>query len=106
MDKVIPINKKNQGKAGMVEGFLQFIVSLGIGVVTIVVLAIMLNALSTSQTANSYAANISNNGLTFLSNTSSQFGTAGTVLGVSLLLVIIGGIGFGGYYAYNKAQGR
>jgi hypothetical protein len=89
-------------KKGQAGGFLGFVTSLGIGVVTIVVLAIMLNALQGSQTANSYAYNITGDGLTFLDNTTSQFGTAGTVLGVSLLLVIIGGIGFAGYQAYKN----
>lgn len=50
------------------------------------------------------AGNITNNGLSFLGNTSSQLGTAGTILGVSLLLVIIAGIGFAGYRQYQKMR--
>lgn len=96
----------NKNKRGQVNGFLQFTVGLAIGVVLIGVVAIMLQAFKDSQTANSYAANISQDGLTFLDNTTSQFGTAGTVLGVSLLLVIIGALGFGGYMAVQKYRGR
>lgn len=81
---------------------MSFGVGIAIGVVTLAVLAIMLNALQASQTANSYAANITADGLTFLDNLTSQFGTAGTVLGVSLLLVIIAALGIGGYTAYQK----
>lgn len=104
--------EKNKGeslaknKRGMVQGFLQFVMGLGIGVVVIVVLAIMLGALQGSQTSGSLPYNITGQGLTFLDNTTKQFGTAGTILGVSLLLLIIGGIAFGGYYAYSKVKSR
>lgn len=85
-------------------GWASFGVALAISVVSFVVLAIMLGALQTSQTANSLPYNISGNGLTFLSNVTGQLGTAGTILGVSLLLVIIAGVGFAGYSAYQKVR--
>lgn len=106
-----------------------FGVVIAISVVSFVVLAILLGAFkSTSLACDSgftynssadncydntnasittgltYSGNITNNGLTFLSNTTGQLGTAGTILGVSLLLVIIAGIGFAGYSAYQKMR--
>lgn len=90
---------KKKGQANM---WLSLVIGLGIGVVSIVVLAIMLGALQTSQTANSLPANITGQGLTFLDNVSKQLGTAGTILGVSLLLLIIGAIGFGAYSGYKR----
>jgi hypothetical protein len=92
---------KRKGQAG---NWLSFVMALGIGVVAIVVLAIMLGALQTSQTASSLPYNITGQGLTFLDNTSKQLPTAGTILGVSLLLLIIGGVAFGGYMAYKKTR--
>lgn len=91
-------------KRGQAGGWAAFGIGLAIAVVSFVVLAIMLGALQTSQTVNSLPYNISGNGLTFLSNTTGQLGTAGTILGVSLLLVIIAGVGFAGYSAYSKAR--
>jgi hypothetical protein len=85
-------------------GWVTFGVALAISVVSFVVLAIMLGALRDSQTANSLPYNISQNGLTFLSNVTGQLGTAGTILGVSLLLVIIAGIGFAGYSVYKSSR--
>lgn len=89
-------------RRGNADGFMALGAGIAVGVVLFVVLAIMLGALQTSQTANSLPYNITGNGLTFLTNATSQFGTAGTILGVSLLLVIIGAIGLGGYGAYKK----
>lgn len=57
---------------------------------------------ATTKAGCGFAYNISQGGLTFLSNASSQLGTAGTILGVSLLLVIMGAIGFGAYMGYQK----
>lgn len=63
--------KSKRGQAG---GWASFGVALAISVVSFVVLAIMLGALQTSQTANSLPYNISGNGLTFLSNVTGQLG--------------------------------
>lgn len=93
-----------KNKRGQSQMWLALVIGLGIGVVSIVVLAIMLGALQTSQTAGSLPANITGQGLTFLDNVSKQLGTAGTILGVSLLLLIIGAIGFGAYSGYKKMQ--
>lgn len=102
-----------------------FATAIALGVVTVVILAIMMNAVKSTTTvcdtgltynatndlcqnstgsakAFNYAGNITNNGLVFLSNTSGQFGTSGTVLGVSMLLVIIGAVGLGAYAVHNK----
>ena len=84
---------------------------LGIGVAIVgglmiwAVSAITLQAFRDSQTSGTLAYNITNGGLTFLSNASSQLGTAGTILGVSLLLVVIGAVGVLGYMGYQKARG-
>ena len=117
----------NKGKIDGSNTFITIILGLGIGVVAIVVLAIILGAFKTSsvacpalytlntssdscyQNANNSitssltgAGNVTNYGLAFLSNTSGQLSTAGTILGVSLLLLIIGGIGLVGYLGYKK----
>lgn len=94
-------SRRGQDAAG---GWAMFGVALTVAIVSFVVLAIMLGALQSSQTVNSASYNISGNGLTFLSNVGSQFGTAGTILGVSLLLVIIAGVGFAGYSAYQRTR--
>ena len=104
-DKLQQIKRDLQSRRGQAAaGWASFGIGLAIAVVSFVVLAIMLGALQTSQTANSLPYNISGNGLTFLSNTTAQLGTAGTILGVSLLLVIIAGVGFAGYTAYQKVR--
>ena len=46
-------------------------------------------------------ANISGRGLTFLDNATSKFSTAGTIVGVLLLLGLVAGIG---YFGYNKIR--
>jgi len=91
-------------KKGNANVWLSLVLGLGIGVVSIVVIAIMLGALQSSQVAGSLPANITGDGLLFLDNVSSQLGTAGTIAGVSLLLLIIGAIGFGGYAGYQKMK--
>jgi len=97
--------KTNLGRRGQaLDGWAGFGMAMGAAVVAFVVLAIMLGALQGTTTANSVEYNITGNGLTFLSNTTGQLGTAGTILGVSLLLVIIAGVGFAGYSAYQKTR--
>ena len=112
-----------------VNGWVMFAIVLAISVVSFVVLSILLGAFKSSDlscpsgytfnaSANkcytgvngttvigvNYAANITDYGLLFISNTTAQLGTAGTLLGVSLLLVIIAGVGFAGYTAYQKMR--
>ena len=62
--------------------------------------AIALDAFQDSDSVetNSYAYNISGNGLLGIDNTTSYFGTAGTIAGVSLLLGII----FAAFYMWRK----
>ena len=93
-----------QNKKGNLGVWLQTGVVIVGGLMLWAVSAITLQAFRDSQTSGGYAYNISQGGLTFLSNASSQLGTAGTILGVSLLLVIIGGIGVLGYMGYQKAR--
>lgn len=93
------MDKNRRGQSGV---WLNLVLGLGIGVVSVVVVAIMLGALQESQTANSLPANITGQGLSFLDNVSKQLPTAGTIAGVALLLLIIGAIGFGAYYGYKK----
>ena len=118
-----------RGRRGNAKMWTMFGVVIAISVVSFVVLAILLGAFKSTSLAcastytynasadNCYltsnasvttgltaAGNITNNGLTFLSNTTGQLGTAGTILGVSLLLVIIAGVGFAGYSAYQKMR--
>lgn len=73
-------------------------------VIAIAVTAIVLQAFRDSQTANTSAYNISNGGLTFLLNATNQFGTAGTILGVMLIVFIVGAFGFLGYQALSKRR--
>jgi len=49
-----------------------------------------------------FAWNISNNGLTGIDNTTSYFGTAGTIAGVALLLTIV----IGAFYFVTREAGR
>lgn len=118
-----------RGRKGNAEQWSMFAVVLAISVVSFVVLAILLGAFKTTSlscnsgyTFNSTANNcylntngsvtaaittageVTDDGLTFLNNTTGQLGTAGTILGVSLLLVIIAGIGFAGYSSYKKMR--
>lgn len=93
------MNKNRRGQSGV---WLNLVLGLGIGVVSVVVVAIMLGALQDSQVAGSLPANITGQGLSFLDNVSKQLPTAGTIAGVALLLLIIGAIGFGAYYGYKK----
>ena len=122
----IPSGKRGNSDIGM---WTTFGIVLAVSVVSLVVLAILLGAFKTTSLScpssytfnasadNCYsnannsikssltgAGNITNDGLEFLTNVSSQLGTAGTILGVSLLLVIIAGVGFAGYSAYRKMR--
>lgn len=71
-------------------------------VMVIAVLAIVLGAFRDSTTANTYEYNISNRGLTFLDNATSKFATAGTILGVLLLLGLVVGAGYLGYQKFGR----
>jgi hypothetical protein len=108
-----------------IKTYLSVAIGLAIGVVSIVVVAILLYALKTSSSscptgfvfnqtnqlcsnasvngqALTYAGNITADGLTFVGNTTSQLPTAGTLLGVVLLLVVIGGLVYAGWRGYQK----
>lgn len=68
--------------------------------VLLVVVAILITAAGAvgvqsfqdSQTAGSYAANISGDGLSSLDNFSTQLPTVGTMLGVGLILAVVIGV--------------
>lgn len=96
--KQLTKNKKGQ----MGNQVLTSALSIGGAVMVIAVLAIVLGAFRDSTTANTYEYNISNRGLTFLDNATSKFGTAGTIVGVLVLLGLVAGIG---YFGYNKIRG-
>jgi len=51
--------------------------------------AIALDAFQSDVTSGGFAYNISGNGLAGIDNTTSYFGTAGTIAGVALLLTIV-----------------
>jgi hypothetical protein len=120
---------KQLGKRGNADMVVSAIVALGVGVITIAVIAIMLGAFrddvecQTGYTFNSTASNcylttnasvkdgttieynVTGRGLTFLDNATSKFGTAGTIVGVLFLLAVIGGGGVLGVMAYRKVKG-
>lgn len=87
--------------------FLDYAVGFGVGIVGFVIVVILLQSLQTSSgvTANSYAFNITGDGLTFADNFSSQWGLAGTILGYVLVLAILALIGVGAYAGYQKVRG-
>lgn len=89
-------------KKGMAEGVTQMIVAVGIGVIVISVIAIMLGAFRADLTANTAEYNVTTQGLDFLVNATDKFDTAGTIVGVLVLLFVLGAAGFGGYAAYRK----
>lgn len=115
-------------KKGNTSGWQLFGYSIAVGVVTFAVLAILLQAFLTTSSVScpalytyntssdscyltsnasvtaptTIAGNVTRDGLTFIDNTTSQFSTAGTVLGVSLLLLIIAALGIGGYKYYRN----
>ena len=115
--------KHRKGEIG--SDVLKWSMTIGGGVMVIAVLAIVLGAFrdssicpqgysQNSTAGNCYLdsnhatkagytmeANISGRGLTFLDNSTSKFGTAGTILGVLLLLGLVAGIG---YFGYNKIR--
>ncbi len=62
--------------------------------------AIALDAFQSDVTSDGYAYNISGNGLVGIDNTTSYFGTAGTIAGVALLLTIV----IGAFYFISKRQ--
>jgi hypothetical protein len=95
---------KRLGKRGNADLVTAAIVSLGVGVIVIAVIAIMLGAFRADLTANSYEYNVTTRGLTFLDNATSKFGTAGTIVGVLFLLAVIGGGGVLGVMAYRKVR--
>ena len=64
--------------------------------------AIALDAFQSDVTSDGYAYNISRNGLTGVDNTTSYFGTAGTIAGVALLLTIV----LGAFYFVTSRMQR
>jgi len=64
--------------------------------------AIALDAFQSDVTSLGYAYNISGNGLKGIDNTTSYFGTAGTIAGVALLLTIV----IGAFYFVTRQGAR
>lgn len=60
-----------------------------LSILTLAVGAIVLQSFSDTQTANSYAANITADGLTSVDNVSGQYPVAGTLIGIGVLLAAI-----------------
>lgn len=83
--------------------------AFAIGLITVVLVAVIINALQSSSSigtagVNNTAWTIANNTQSMLVNFSNQLGLAGTVLG---FVVIFGGLAFLGVYAYqNVGRGR
>jgi hypothetical protein len=123
--------KKISKKGAFNMNWQMLLLAVAGGVVTMAVLAILMNALlvnpsvSCSDTAHifnqstgtcnlvtnvsatsslSTAGSVTVDGLSFLSNVGDQLGVAGTVLGVSLLLIIIGGIGLGAVMMVKRSR--
>ena len=119
------MKRRTQRKGEIGSDILKWSMSIGGAVMVIAVLAIVLGAFqdttacATGYTENATALNcylntnnsvkagytveynISGRGLTFLDNATSKFGTAGTIVGVLLLLGLVAGIG---YFGYNKIK--
>lgn len=122
-----PMKKINRkGKAQ----FIDYAMGFGIGIVGLVIVVILLQSLKTTSSACpalytyngtadncylttnasvtgslTYAGNITNDGLSFADNFSSQWGLAGTILGYVFVLAILALIGVGAYAGYNKIRG-
>ena len=71
-----------EGVRGLIIGFVLVSLIAASG-------AIALDAFQSDVTSNGFAYNISQNGLQGVDNTTSYFGTAGTIAGVALLLTIV-----------------
>jgi TRAP-type C4-dicarboxylate transport system permease small subunit len=127
------MNKQKINRKGT-SNFINVAVAFGVGIVGFVIVVILLQTLrtgsdsatlcpSTGYTYNatadncylntngsvksslSFAANITNDGLVFSDNFSSQWGLAGTILGYVLVLGILALIGIGGYMGWQKVRG-
>ena len=62
--------------------------------------AVVAKAVRDTQTANSAAYNASNNGLTAIVNFTSQLGSAGTIAGLSVL--VLAAVVILGYFGYKR----
>lgn len=86
--------KRKMNKKGVMT--LQDLPNVGMTLVLAVLIlaagAIALQAFQDSTTADSFAYNISSDGLTSLDNTTGQLGTIGTIVGVVILIGIIVGV--------------
>lgn len=98
------VRETSMARKGQVGSWGGIAMAVGGGVLGIAVLAIVLQAFRDSQTVNSSAYNITQGGLSFLTNATEQFGTAGTILGVMLIVAIVGIFGFLGYQQLGKRR--
>ena len=85
MDKLRQMNKKGLTLSDMPDT----IITLVIVVLIAAAGAVALTSFKSSQVANSYAANITDQGLLTISNTTTQFATLGTIIGVVLIIGVI-----------------
>jgi len=90
-------------KNGVIQ-YMGVVMGLATSVIGIAVVAIVLGAFGSTQTAGSLPYNITIAGLNLISGIVSQFQTIGTVTGVLLLAAVVAMFGFGGWYAYQKMQ--
>lgn len=88
-------------RKGQTGGWAGIALGIAAGVIGLGVMAIVLGAFSDSQPNGSDAQAIIDGGLTFLLNATAQFGTAGTILGVMLIVAIVAAFGF---YAYQQTR--
>ncbi len=85
-----PIGRK--GQQVTLSNLSVIALSLGFAILVISALATGVQSFQDTQTANSFAANISGTGLTALSNVTTQLPVVGTMIGVVLIIGVIGSI--------------
>lgn len=81
-----PTSKKGQINLDFMK---QAVVMLGLVALIAAAVAIALNDFQGDTTTNSYAFNITGNGLTGVDNASSYLDTIGTIVGVAVLITLV-----------------
>jgi hypothetical protein len=79
----------------------QVILLLGLVVMIGSATALAVDSFQDSTTANSYAYNVTEDGLSGISNFSDQIPTIGTVLGVALIIVVV----IGAFAFFGRGRG-
>lgn len=83
------------------QTWLAVAIGIGGGIVFIAILALVLATVKSASSEGNYTT-IIGNGLTFMTNLTSQLGTVGTVAGVLLLVGLLALSGIGAYGMYKK----